>query len=153
MTLSLHHRDYLGWVINLMVITLLVYHTIHHFVLGQCYQFTLVSPTCSREVIQSKTICCNTINLYFHDRHSWTLCRQSNSISKTTILVSCRWCGIHQGPPVTSCFLSTSAHYLRIWLRNTHSVPWSMHASMAGFLLPVISIHQWPSTEILFMVF
>ena len=33
MTLSLYHRDYLGWVIILMVITPLVYHTIHHFFL------------------------------------------------------------------------------------------------------------------------
>ena len=54
-TLSLHHCDYLGWVISLMVIIPLVYHTIHHFVLGQCYQFTSVLPICSREVIQFKT--------------------------------------------------------------------------------------------------
>ena len=33
--------------------------------------------------------------------------------------VSCRRCGIHQGPPTMSHFLSTSTHYQRIWLRNT----------------------------------
>ena len=32
MTLSLHHHDYLGWVISLMVIILFVYYTIHRFV-------------------------------------------------------------------------------------------------------------------------
>jgi len=70
MTLSLHHRDYLGWVINLMVIRPLVYHTIHHFIFGKCYQYSSVSPTCSREFIPSKFIFCNTINLPFHDHHS-----------------------------------------------------------------------------------
>jgi len=153
MTLSLHHRDYLGWVISLMVIIPLVYYTIHRFVLGQCYQFTLVSLTCSREVIQSKSIFHNTINLHFHDHHSWTLCCQSNSISKITTLVSCRWCGIHQGPPVMSHFLLTSTHYPRSWLKKTHSVPWCLHASMAGFSLSAIGIHQWPSTKRLCMVF
>ena len=138
---------------SLMAITPLVYHTIHHFVLGQCYQFISVSPTCSREVIQSKFILCNTINLHFHDRHSWTLCRQSDSILKFITLVLCHWCGIHQGPPTMSHFLSTSTHYPRSWLRNTLPVPWGLHASMAGFSLPMIGLHRWPSTERLCMVF
>ena len=153
MTLSLHHHDYLGWVISLMVIIPLVCHTINHFVLSQHYQFTLVFPTCSREVIQSKSIFCNTINLHFHDRHSWTLCHQWNSISKITTLISCLWCGIHQGPPAMSRFLLTSTHYPKSWLRNTQSIPWALHASMVGFLLLVIGIHQWPSTKRIFMVF
>jgi hypothetical protein len=34
---------------------------------------------------------------------------------------------------VTSCFLSTSTHYPGIRLRN-QLVPWSLHASMVGFL-------------------
>ncbi len=33
--------------------------------------------------------------------------------------ISCRRCGIHQGPPMTCHFLSTLAHYPRSWLRNT----------------------------------
>ena len=71
MPLSLHHRDYLGLVISLMVITPLVYHTIHDFVLGQCYQSSLVSLTCSREVTQLRNhhpvnvIHCNTSNFHF----------------------------------------------------------------------------------------
>ena len=32
--------------------------------------------------------------------------------------VSCRWWGIHHGPPSTSLFLSTSTPYPRIGLRN-----------------------------------
>ena len=39
---------------SLMVIKPSICHTIHYFVLGQYYQFILVSPTCSREVIQFK---------------------------------------------------------------------------------------------------
>jgi len=81
------------------------------------------------------------------------MCRQSNSISKITTLVSCRWCGIHQGPPAMSHFLLTSAHYPRSWLRNSLPVPWGLHTSMVGFSLPAIGLHQWPSTKRLCVVF
>ena len=47
--------------------------------------------------------------------------------------VSCRRWGIHQGPPSTSLFLSTSTHYPGIMLRN-QLVLWDLHASMAGLL-------------------
>jgi len=55
-TLHFHLITMTMWIgsFSLMVITLLVYHTIHYFVLGQCHQFILVSPTCLREVIQFK---------------------------------------------------------------------------------------------------
>ena len=33
------------------------------------------------------------------------------STFKLCYFISCHWWGIHQGPPVTSLFLSTSAHY------------------------------------------
>jgi len=39
-------------------------------------------------------------------------------LHKIICFVSCRRCGIHQGPPTMSHFLSTSAHYPRSWLRN-----------------------------------
>jgi len=52
MTLSLHFCDYLGWVIFLMVIIPMVYHTIHHFGFGSMLPIHSVLPTCSREVIQ-----------------------------------------------------------------------------------------------------
>ena len=47
------------------------------------------------------------------------------------VLVSCHWWGIHQGPPSTSMFVSTSTHYPGTRLRN-QLVPWDLHASMAG---------------------
>jgi hypothetical protein len=34
--------------------------------------------------------------------------------------ILCRWWGIHQGPPLTSLFLSTSTHHSRIRLRNLY---------------------------------
>ena len=49
------------------------------------------------------------------------------------IPVSCHLWGIHQGPPVMSFVSSTSTHYPESRLRN-YLVPWSFHASMAGFL-------------------
>ena len=52
-----------------------------------------------------------------------------------------------------SHFLSTSAHYQRSWVKNTLSVPWGLHTSMASFSLLATSWHHWPSTEILCMVF
>ena len=42
-----------------------------------------------------------------------------NSI--TLFRVSCRWCGIHHGPPSMRLFLSTSAHHPRSSLRNKFS--------------------------------
>jgi hypothetical protein len=41
--------------------------------------------------------------------------------------------GIHQGPPSTSLFLSTSTHHPGIRLRN-QLVPWDLHASMECLL-------------------
>jgi len=43
------------------------------------------------------------------------------------------WWGIHQFPPSTSLYLSTSTNYTGNRLRNT-SVPWDSHASMVGLL-------------------
>ena len=43
--------------------------------------------------------------------------------------------GIHQGPPTTGHFLSTSTHHLGSWLRNTPLVPWSLHTSMEIFFV------------------
>ena len=40
------------------------------------------------------------------------------STNYISISISCRWWGIHQGPPSTSLFLSTSTHYPGIRLRN-----------------------------------
>ena len=40
----------------------------------------------------------------------------------TLLLILCHWWGIHQGPPVTSLFLSTSTHHPGTRLRN-HLVP------------------------------
>jgi len=50
MRLSLHLCDYLGWVICLMIIIPMVYHTIHHFGFGSMLPIHSVSLTCSREV-------------------------------------------------------------------------------------------------------
>ena len=61
---------------------------------------------------------------------------QSMSIWSTNYIsmsVSCRWWGIHQGPPSTSLFLSTPTHYPGIRLRN-RLVLWDLHASMACLL-------------------
>ena len=40
------------------------------------------------------------------------------SANYISMSVSCRWWGIHQGPPSMSLFLSTPTHYLGIRLRN-----------------------------------
>ena len=44
-------------------------------------------------------------------------------------------------------FLSTSAHYPGIWSRDSLLVPWSLHASMAGFSHSTQGSHHWPSIE------
>jgi len=49
------------------------------------------------------------------------------------IYVSCRWWEIHQGPLMTGRFLSTSAHYLGSWLRNT---PWYLGTSYINWNSP-----------------
>ena len=37
--------------------------------------------------------------------------------------VLCRWCGIHYDPPSLDRFMSTSAHYLGSWSRDSFLVP------------------------------
>ena len=71
---------------------------------------------------------------------------------KTLLLISCHWWGIHQGLPVTSLVLSTSAHYPELRLRN-HLVPWSLHASMESFSLSTVGLHHWPLIERFHRVF
>ena len=44
-------------------------------------------------------------------------------------------------------FLSTSAHYLGRWSRDSFMVPWSLHASMAGFSHSTWGFHHWPPIE------
>jgi len=60
--------------------------------------------------------------------------------------VLCRWWRIHQGPPSTSIFLSTSAHHSRLRLRN-QLVPWNLHASISGSSLLTMGLHHWPLIE------
>lgn len=56
------------------------------------------------------------------------------STNYISVTVSCRWWGIHQGPPLTSIFPLTSTHYPGLRLRN-QLVPWDLHASMEGLLV------------------
>ena len=56
------------------------------------------------------------------------------STNYISVSVSCRWWGIHQGPPVTSVSLSTSTHYSGIRPRN-QLVPWDLHALMESLLM------------------
>ena len=44
-------------------------------------------------------------------------------------------------------FLSTAAHYPGIWSRDSLLVPWSLHASMAGFSHSMQGSHHWTSIE------
>ena len=44
-------------------------------------------------------------------------------------------------------FLSTSAHYLGSWSRDSLPVPWSLHASMAGSSCSTQGFHHWPPIE------
>jgi len=55
------------------------------------------------------------------------------SANYISMSVSCRWWGIHQGPPSKSLFLLTSTHYPGIRLRN-QLLLWDLHASMASLL-------------------
>ena len=85
-----------------------------------------MSPTCSREVIQLKNH--HPINvsytaipptfIFFMTIIPEPCVVSSFSPPEIICFVSCCRCGIHHGPPMTSCFLSTSAHYPRSWLRN-----------------------------------
>ena len=96
----------------------------------------VVSFICSREV-HLKPILSRPYAV-IHSLHVGLPCVQSNLQTtlfhfQTLLLISCHWWGIHQGPPVTSFVPLTSAHYPESRLRN-YLVPWSLHASMAGFL-------------------
>ena len=44
-------------------------------------------------------------------------------------------------------FLSISAHYPGSWSRDSLSVPWSLHASMASSSHSTTGPHHWPSIE------
>ena len=44
-------------------------------------------------------------------------------------------------------FLSTLFHYPGIWSRDSLLVPWSLHASMAGFSHSMQGSHHWPSIK------
>ena len=55
-----------------------------------------------------------------------------------------RW-EIHHFPPSARHFLSTLAHYLGRWLRNSLSVPYSWHALMVNYSHPTTSIYYWLS--------
>ena len=85
-----------------------------------------MSLTCSREVIQLRNH--HPVNVSYTAIpptfiFSWPpFLNLVSSVHFSPLeiicFVSCRRCGIHQGPPTTSHFLSTSAHYPRSWLRN-----------------------------------
>ena len=44
-------------------------------------------------------------------------------------------------------FLSTLAHYLGSWFRDSLLVPWSLHASMVGSSHLTRGFHHWPLIE------
>ena len=77
---------------------------------------SVVSPDVQRKVKLRVTLC---IQNYFHINYLWVntmVTSYSNSI--TLFRVSCRWCGIHHGPPSMRLFLSTPAHHPGNSLRN-----------------------------------
>jgi hypothetical protein len=82
-------------------------------------------------MLPSNSLCCNMFKgsqpLHFHP------CVSSPSFDPSLFINILICFMIHHGPPSMILFPSTSTHYLRVRIRN-HSVPWSMHASMAGFL-------------------
>ena len=91
---------------------------------------------CSREFYMKPILSWPSAIIHF--LHVGLPCVQSNSHHtlfhlQNLLLISCHWWGIHQGPPVTSFVPSTSTHYPESRLIN-YLVPWSLHASMVGFL-------------------
>jgi len=140
----------LGWVIFLS----LVDHSIFRAsiqVLGQFYQLHSMSLLCLREVIQLMFL---TILLSLHCMFSFLdrFLYQHHFVS-IIIHVSCRLCGIHQGPPATGHFLLTSAHYPGSWLRN---ILWYLSTCIHQWKLSSLfetGLHQWNSTKIIFVVF
>ena len=96
----------------------------------------VVSFICSREVHLKPIL--SRPSTIVHSFRVGLPCVQSNLKntmfhSQNMLLISCHWWGIHQGPPVMSFVPSISTHYPESRLRN-YLVPWSLHASMAGFL-------------------
>ena len=152
MTLPLHLCGYLGWVICLMVIIPMVYHTIHHFGFGSMLPIHSVLLTCSREIPPSVDIYYNIVSLtsflpllnelciITFCLKSWHLFHVVNGGYIKAVLhevASCR----HQ-------------HIIQeVDLETPLSVLWSLHASMASFSLSTIGWHQWPSTKIFCVVF
>jgi len=120
-------------------------------VLGQCCQFHSVLSLCSREVIQLIFV---IILLSIHSMFSFLdpISYQHHSIS-IMITVLCRWWGIHQGPLAMGCFLSTSTHYSQSWLRNIPQYLGAFIHQWQVSSLSETSLHQWPSTESLYVVF
>ena len=70
MTLSLHLYDYLGWVIYLMVIIPMVYHTIHHFWFWVNAANSFSVADMFKRIHSVKSSFAILINPHFHDRHS-----------------------------------------------------------------------------------
>ena len=70
MTLSLHHCDYMGWVICLMVIIPLSIKPSITLVLGHCYQFIQCRRHVQEKSFSRKSSFAILINLQFHGCHS-----------------------------------------------------------------------------------
>lgn len=101
--------------------------------------FRVVSSICSREIIFAKSnflyLCdplCNNLEplLSFWD----ILC-----------FVSMMWETL--GPSFEGSLPLDLNSYPRKWSRNSLSVPWSLHVSMANSSCSTIGLHHWPSIE------
>ena len=119
--------------------------------MGQCLQLHKVYPICSREIFK---LMYDIILLRFDSCPSFLNQIYINIIlSQMLIPISCCSQGIHKGPPATGRFLLTPSHYLENSLRNSLWYLGScIHKHHAPSFL-VTSLHHWPSTKRLCVVF
>lgn len=66
---------------------------------------------------------------------------------KILVFVSCRWWGIHQGPPALGHFLLTSTHYLGSWSRNYLKSLGTCMPQRKVSSLSAWGSHHWPLTR------
>ena len=93
----------------------------------------------------------SSITLPIHKvSHVWVSFITSNQF---LVHFSCHSCGNHHGPPVTSLFLSTSAHYPGIRPRNLVKYLEACMPQWQVYLLSIVGFHQWPLIERLYQMF
>jgi len=125
----------------------LITRSFHVSSLSQCYQIIGRVIHMFKSCLSETSIWVGHLQLSFHFVSAFPVSKVQFPYTlfhlQTLLLISCYWWEIHQGHPMMSLVLSTSAHYPESRLRN-YLVPWSLHASMASFSLSTVGLHHWP---------